>query len=81
MTFSIVFSPKPNTNYLFLFIYLFLFKKNTNYLELVGYSQSRITMSNATHIPLSSFCPPKIDVALKITIEFLIYHSWILIQW
>jgi hypothetical protein len=32
-------------------------------------------------IPLSSFCPPKIDVALKITIEFLIYHYWILIQW
>jgi len=32
-------------------------------------------------IPLSSFCHPKIDVALKITIEFLIYHSWILIQW
>jgi hypothetical protein len=26
-------------------------------------------------IPLSSFCPPKIDVAHKITIEFLIYHS------
>jgi hypothetical protein len=26
-------------------------------------------------IPFSSFCPPKIDVALKITIEFLIYHS------
>jgi hypothetical protein len=32
-------------------------------------------------IPLSSFCPLKIDVALKITIEFLIYHFWILIQW
>jgi hypothetical protein len=28
------------------------------------------------HIILSSsFCPPKIDVALKTTIEFLIYHS------
>jgi len=25
-------------------------------------------------ILLSSFCSPKIDVALKITIEFLIYH-------
>jgi hypothetical protein len=23
-------------------------------------------------IPLSSFCPPKFDVALKITIEFMI---------
>jgi hypothetical protein len=32
-------------------------------------------------IPLFSFCPLKNDVALKITIEFLIYHSWILIQW
>jgi hypothetical protein len=29
-------------------------------------------------IPLSSFCPPKIDVALKITIEFMIDHCWIL---
>jgi hypothetical protein len=25
-------------------------------------------------IPLSSFCHPKIDVALKITIEFMIDH-------
>jgi hypothetical protein len=32
-------------------------------------------------IPLSSFCPPKIDVAFKITIEFMIDHYWILIQW
>jgi hypothetical protein len=32
-------------------------------------------------IPLSSFYPPKIDVALKITIEFLIYYFWILIKW
>jgi hypothetical protein len=31
-------------------------------------------------IPLSSFFLPKIDVALKITIKFLIYHSWILIK-
>jgi hypothetical protein len=30
---------------------------------------------------LSSFYPPKIDVALKITIEFMIDHYWILIQW
>jgi hypothetical protein len=32
-------------------------------------------------IPLSSFYPPKIDVALEITIEFMINHYWILIQW
>jgi hypothetical protein len=32
-------------------------------------------------IPLSSFCPPKFDVVLKITIEFMIDHYWILIQW
>jgi hypothetical protein len=32
-------------------------------------------------IILSSFYPPKIDVALEITIEFMIYHYWILIQW
>jgi hypothetical protein len=25
-------------------------------------------------IPLSSFCPPKFNVALKITIEFMINH-------
>jgi len=25
-------------------------------------------------IPLSSFCPPKFDVAFKITIEFMIDH-------
>jgi len=31
-------------------------------------------------IHLSSFYPPKIDVALKITIEFMIDHCWILIQ-
>jgi hypothetical protein len=30
---------------------------------------------------ISSPCPPKIDVALKITIEFMINHCWILIQW
>jgi len=29
---------------------------------------------------LSSFCPLKIDVTLKITIEFMIDHCWILIQ-
>jgi hypothetical protein len=29
---------------------------------------------------LSSFCHPKIDVALKITIGFMIDHHWILIQ-
>jgi hypothetical protein len=32
-------------------------------------------------IPLSSFCLPKIDVALKITIKFIIDHYYILIQW
>jgi len=32
------------------------------------------TESNATYHPLSSFYPPKIDVALKITIEFMIDH-------
>jgi hypothetical protein len=32
-------------------------------------------------IYLSSFCPHKINVALKITIEFMIDHYWILIQW
>jgi len=26
-------------------------------------------------ISFSSFCPPKIDMALKITIEFIIDHS------
>jgi hypothetical protein len=35
-------------------------------------------LSNATHHPLvlllSSFCPPKFDVTLKITIEFMIDH-------
>jgi len=28
-------------------------------------------------IPLSSFCPPKFDVTLKIIIEFMIDHYWI----
>jgi hypothetical protein len=32
-------------------------------------------------IPLSSFYPPKIDMTLEITIEFMIDHYWILIQW
>jgi hypothetical protein len=32
-------------------------------------------------IPLSSFCPLKIDVALKISIGFMIDYYWILIQW
>jgi hypothetical protein len=32
-------------------------------------------------IPLFPFCPPKIDVALKIIIEFMIDHYCILIQW
>jgi hypothetical protein len=30
--------------------------------------------SNGAIIPLSSFYPPKIDVVLKITIEFMIDH-------
>jgi hypothetical protein len=38
-------------------------------------------MSNATHHPFVLLLSPKINVALKITIEFLIYHSWVLIQW
>jgi hypothetical protein len=32
-------------------------------------------------ILLSSFCHPKIDVALKITIGFMIDYHWILIKW
>jgi hypothetical protein len=32
-------------------------------------------------IHLSSFYLPKIDVALKIIIEFMIDHYWILIKW